>query len=104
MFKHPKLVHALIWQVLKEVPNKNFFSPFFALGMWMNAIWELIRSLLMAFLYGVCFKETMLTIMLRIVGLVFPGVSAHMHVNYVSAVRLGPEILNQYTYKDHLVD
>ncbi|MCO5572823.1 hypothetical protein L7F22_026582 [Adiantum nelumboides] len=83
-------------KAIKEVPNKNFFSPISALAMWITGVWELLRSIfLMTLTYGVGFKETTFMVLLRVFGLVCPGLLAHMPVNYVNATRLGPDVLIQ---------
>eukprot|EP01018_Ginkgo_biloba_P001334 Gb_15881 [translate_table: standard] len=75
-----------------EEPNRNF-SLVYLVSMRLNAVWELIQSLLLRYRKGKEFKETWLSVMSRIVGLLLPGVSAHSPVNYVKAVRLGPSML-----------
>eukprot|EP01018_Ginkgo_biloba_P001335 Gb_06716 [translate_table: standard] len=75
-----------------EEPNRNF-SLVYLVSMRLNAVWELIQSLLLRYRKGKEFKEAWLSMMSRIVGLLLPGVSAHSPVNYVNAVRLGPSLL-----------
>lgn len=40
-------------------------------------------------MYGAEYKEGWLSIVLRVVGLVFPGTSAHSPTNYVNSIRIG---------------
>ena len=62
--------------------------------MWLNAIWELLQGLFLGkWLYGKEYTQGILTIIIRVVGLMLPGVSSHLPVNYVDAIRLGPAIL-----------
>ena len=62
--------------------------------MWMNAIWELLQGLFLGkWLHGKEYTDGILTIIIRVVGLILPGVSSHLPTNYVDAIRLGPAIL-----------
>ncbi|KAL5583341.1 hypothetical protein UlMin_015783 [Ulmus minor] len=76
-------------QNMKEEPNKNYFTLRNAVPMHLNAVWELIRSLLMKYLYGPEYKEGWFCIMGRVIGLAYPGLSAHFATDYVNSVRLG---------------
>jgi hypothetical protein len=40
--------------------------------------------------HGHDYQESLIALLLRFIGLVFPGVAAHSPINYVNAVRLGP--------------
>ncbi|KAL9359606.1 hypothetical protein Peur_047729 [Populus x canadensis] len=59
--------------VMPEEPNKNYFSLFFAIPKFLNAVWELIRSFMIP-----CIK-----------GLVIPGLSAQCPQDYTSSTRMG---------------
>lgn len=76
---------------MDEEPNRNFFG----LGYWvpehLNALWELIRSLLIGYTQGPDYKEGRFSILARLIGLVLPGISAHCPTDYVNSVRLGRE-------------
>ncbi|XP_021886818.1 uncharacterized protein LOC110806317 [Carica papaya] len=80
-----------IEQKMDEEPNRNFFG----LGYWvpehLNALWELIRSLLIGYTQGPDYKEGRFSILARLIGLVLPGISAHCPTDYVNSVRLGRE-------------
>ena len=76
---------------VKEEPNRNFFGLRFFIPKHLNAVRELIKSLTMGYMYGPDYKEGWFSIMLRIIGLAFPGISAHCPTNYVNSVRLGRE-------------
>lgn len=76
---------------MDEVPNKNFFGLRYLIPEYLNAVWELIRSLTMGYTHGQEYKEGWFSILLRILGLVLPGISAHCPINYVNSVRLGKE-------------
>ena len=83
----------MLLQDLEEAPNKNFFSPLYVIPMWLNAIWELVRGQIGHFIYGKDFNEGTLSILHRIMGVLLPGVSAHIPTDYVNAIRLGPKEL-----------
>lgn len=74
---------------VEEEPNPNYFGPRFLALAYLNAVWELIRSLTMSQSYGSEYKEGWFSILLRVVGLALPGISAHSPTNYVNSIRLG---------------
>ncbi|CAM6032373.1 unnamed protein product [Sphagnum compactum] len=76
--------------ILQEEPYKNFFAwRFFRLRM--NALWELIQSaIILSMEHGHDYKESLIALLLRFIGLFVPGLAAHSPINYVNAVRLGP--------------
>ncbi|KAJ0074748.1 hypothetical protein Patl1_33878 [Pistacia atlantica] len=82
---------ACILKKVDEEPNKNFFGLRYLIPEHLNAVWELIRSLTMGYTYGPEYKEGWFSILLRILGLALPGISAHCPTNYVNSVRLGKE-------------
>eukprot|EP01018_Ginkgo_biloba_P040529 Gb_06717 [translate_table: standard] len=77
---------------LPEQPNKNY-SPLHSMSIRVNAVWELVHSLVMPYTKGKEYRETWLSTAMRIGGILVPGVSAHMTSNYVNSVRLGPSML-----------
>ncbi|CAA3006777.1 uncharacterized protein LOC105166112 [Olea europaea subsp. europaea] len=76
-------------QKVDEEPNKNYFAWQYLIPDYLNAIWELFRSFIISYLYGPEYKESWESILLRIIGLAIPGLSAHSPVDYVNSVRLG---------------
>jgi hypothetical protein len=76
---------------VKEEPNRNFFGMRFILSQHLNAVWELIRGLTMGYIQGAEYREGWFHILVRIIGLVFPGFSAHCPTEYVNSIRLGKE-------------
>ncbi|XP_059643639.1 triacylglycerol lipase OBL1 [Cornus florida] len=74
-----------------EEPNRNYFGIRYLIPEYLNAVWELLRSLMMGYVHGPEYKEGWLSVMFRIFGLAFPGISAHSPLNYVNSVRLGRE-------------
>eukprot|EP00253_Pinus_taeda_P019286 PITA_19286 len=77
---------------LLEEPNRNFSLLYF-IPLRINALWELVQSLFLQYRKGRDFKETKLSTLFRIAGLIIPGISSHSPVNYINAVRLGPSTL-----------
>lgn len=51
----------------------------------------LVGSSLEAYIYGSEYKESWDSVLLGIVGLFLPGISAHSPVDYVNSIRLGRE-------------
>ncbi|KAH7865372.1 hypothetical protein Vadar_005738 [Vaccinium darrowii] len=80
-----------IEQKVDEEPNRNYFGILYLIPEYINAVWELIRSLIMGYTHGPEYKEGWLSVGLRVVGLAIPGISAHSPTNYVNSVRLGRE-------------
>ncbi|KAL0325766.1 UNVERIFIED_CONTAM: Lipase [Sesamum radiatum] len=77
-----------IEQNVNEEPNRNYFGLRYLIPAHVNAVWELLRSAAMGYVYGPDYKESWESILLRIVGLGMPGLSAHSPVNYVNSIRL----------------
>ncbi|KAK2654646.1 hypothetical protein Ddye_014502 [Dipteronia dyeriana] len=80
-----------IEQKMDEEPNPNFFGFRYLFLEYLNAVWELIRSITMGYKYGPEYEEGWFSILMRIMGLVLPGVSAHSPTDYVNSMRLGKE-------------
>ncbi|XP_057871014.1 triacylglycerol lipase OBL1-like [Cryptomeria japonica] len=78
---------------LVEAPNRDLTLVYF-IPIRITAIWELLQSLVLHYIKGESFKETKLSIISRIFGILVPGISAHSPVNYINAIRLGPPRLN----------
>uniref|UniRef100_A0A0D6QUS9 Fungal lipase-type domain-containing protein n=1 Tax=Araucaria cunninghamii TaxID=56994 RepID=A0A0D6QUS9_ARACU len=97
MFKHFGVclyytsTYAQKRQNLAEEPNRNFSVRFF-IPMTINAMWELVLSLVLGHVKE--FRESRLSTVCRIIGISVPGLISHIPLNYINAVRLGPPTLN----------
>ncbi|KAK7834158.1 lipase [Quercus suber] len=80
---------------MDEEPNRNYFGMRYLIPEHLNAVWELIRGLIMGYTHGPEYKEGWFSILLRVIGLALPGLSAHCPTNYVNSVRLGKERIIQ---------
>ncbi|KAM0968395.1 hypothetical protein PS1_016973 [Malus domestica] len=93
LFKHfgPSLYFSSCYKgkVMEEEPNKNYFNVFWFIPKCLNALWELIRSFILPLIRGAEYKESWFMRMLRVVGLVIPGLAAHAPQDYVNITRLG---------------
>ena len=76
-------------QIVEEEPTRNYFSPLNAIPMMLNAFGELVRSYTLPLRKGAEYKEGSLLRVIRIFGLIIPGVSAHGPQDYVNSTRLG---------------
>lgn len=76
-------------QVLEEEPNKNYFSLLWVIPKNLNAAWELVRGFMIPFVEGDDYREGWLMKIFRLVGLIVPGLSAHLTQDYVNLTRLG---------------
>ncbi|XP_065865489.1 triacylglycerol lipase OBL1-like [Euphorbia lathyris] len=74
---------------MEEEPNKNFFALRYMIPMWANAAWELFRSIFIRYIYGPDYKETWLSTLFRVIGLLMPPFPAHSPVEYINSVRVG---------------
>ncbi|XP_015884351.3 triacylglycerol lipase OBL1 [Ziziphus jujuba] len=92
-FKHfgPCLYYNSFYQgkVVSEEPNKNYFSLLWFIPKCLNAVWELIRSFIIPCIKGPEYKESWFMRVFRVVGLVIPGITAHLPPDYVNVTRLG---------------
>ncbi|EFJ33246.1 hypothetical protein SELMODRAFT_84808 [Selaginella moellendorffii] len=81
-------------ETVQEEPTAKSLSTNQLLPDHAVATWELLQSLLLRYKFGEAYKETLASTMFRLVGLLFPGIAAHSPVNYINAIRLGPEVLD----------
>ncbi|XP_019097280.1 PREDICTED: uncharacterized protein LOC104771434 isoform X2 [Camelina sativa] len=93
MFKHfgPCLYYDSFYKgkVEEEEPNKNYFNILWAIPKIMNAMWELIRSLIIPYWKGGEFREGWFLRCFRVVALLIPGLPAHFPNEYINVTLLG---------------
>ncbi|CAN4092690.1 unnamed protein product [Withania somnifera] len=90
---------------MEEEPNKNYFSVLWFLPMLLIAVYEFIRGFILPWTKGSHYREGWFQKMVRIVGLVIPGLSAHTTIDYVNLTRLGTVLqLPQAAHQDCLKD
>ncbi|XP_038724079.1 triacylglycerol lipase OBL1-like [Tripterygium wilfordii] len=83
-------------KIVEEEPHKNYVSLLATIPRMINALWELIRSFIIRYRKGPEYAEGWLLILVRLVGVALPGLSAHNPQDYVNLTRLGsPEIYTQ---------
>lgn len=87
-------------QILEEVPNKNYYSPRSAIPMMVNAMHELMRSFTIVSSKGPEYRESTMLRILRVIGLLVPGMSAHCLMDYNNSVRLGRAVHRIVTAKE----
>ncbi|CAH1422934.1 unnamed protein product [Lactuca virosa] len=78
-------------QKVDEEPNRNDYGLWYLIPEHLNAVWELARGMTMGMAYGPEYKESWEGIVMRLIGLAIPGLSAHGPPNYVNSIRLGTE-------------
>ena len=84
-------------QIVSEEPNKNYFSLLAMIPKGINGIWELLRSFIIPHIKGPDYEEGLVLRMMRLIGLVMAGISAHSTQDYVNATRLGtPDVYNHF--------
>ena len=76
-------------QIVREQPNKNYFSVLWVIPKYFSAWCELIMSFIIPLVKGFDYWESFLMTAARVVGLFIPGFTAHFPVNYVNSTRLG---------------
>lgn len=79
---------ALKKQIVEEEPLKNYFDCSSVVRKRVNAIWEVVRSLILPRMFGPHYKEGLVLLMLRMIGILFPGLPDHGLQDYINATRL----------------
>ncbi|XP_031740340.1 uncharacterized protein LOC101203391 isoform X2 [Cucumis sativus] len=81
--------HFAEFMIVKEQPNKNYFSLLWLIPKYVNAWLELVRSFLIPFVKGYDYYESLAMKGVRFIGLLMPGLTAHIPTDYVNSTRLG---------------
>ncbi|KAJ0096462.1 hypothetical protein Patl1_28691 [Pistacia atlantica] len=91
MFKHfgQRFYYNSLYKGQVKAPNKNYFSPLEAIPMMMNVVWELIKSFALWRITGADYRERGLMRVVRVIGLIIPGLSAHCPQDYINGSCLG---------------
>ncbi|CAM8998799.1 unnamed protein product [Rhodiola kirilowii] len=93
MFKHfgPCLYFNSCYKekVMRDEPDKNYFSLWWYIPKVFNAWWELIRGFILPWRFGPEYKENWVMKLVRLFGLLLPGVPNHIPRDYVNSMRLG---------------
>ncbi|KAG6595033.1 Lipase, partial [Cucurbita argyrosperma subsp. argyrosperma] len=76
-------------QILEEEPFKNYFSIVGAVLMRIHACFEIGRSFTIGWRRGKEYEERMCFRIVRLLGLLLPGIPAHCPQDYVNSTRLG---------------
>lgn len=76
-------------KVSEDAPNANYFSLLWLIPKLLNGAWEFLRSFIIQFWKGKEYKENWIMRSLRVVGIIFPGVTNHLPFDYVNTTRLG---------------
>ncbi|KAG6552633.1 hypothetical protein Mapa_005833 [Marchantia paleacea] len=89
-----------------EAPNANYFTLSFKTVVMQRlvALYELFVSLFSGWIYGADFRENYASTGVRLLGLILPGIAAHIMNNYVNAIRLGPSPLEAKLHEIELLE
>ncbi|KAL3646290.1 hypothetical protein CASFOL_011470 [Castilleja foliolosa] len=75
-------------KIVEDEPMKNYFEWGAIVSKRVDALWELVRSFLLARMFGQEYDEGLLLRMFRMTGLLCPGLPAHGIQDYINATRL----------------
>ncbi|TYK12886.1 putative triacylglycerol lipase [Cucumis melo var. makuwa] len=93
MFKHFGSCIYFNWnyntKLLEEEPFKNYFSILGEVEMRIQACLEIVRSFTIGWRRGKEYEERVLLRIVRLFGLLLPGVPAHCPQDYINSTRLG---------------
>jgi hypothetical protein len=76
-------------QVLKEQPNKNYFSLWTLVQKYLMATFEFLRCFVIGYVKGPDYHEGWLLVIGRFIALIVPGLTPHCPQDYVNCTRLG---------------
>ncbi|KAI6695220.1 hypothetical protein NL676_022930 [Syzygium grande] len=74
-------------KIVRAEPSKNYFSPLLAILMKMNVWYKLMRSFMITRKKGPSYREGSLLRILRVIGLLIPGIPAHAPQDYINSAR-----------------
>ncbi|NP_001304804.1 uncharacterized protein LOC105041961 [Elaeis guineensis] len=80
----------------EDSPNPNYFDVKYTIPVYLNALGDLMKALLLGRTQGKDFKEEFLSILYRASGLILPGVASHSPRDYVNGGRLA-KITGKYS-------
>ncbi|KAJ4793774.1 alpha/beta-Hydrolases superfamily protein [Rhynchospora pubera] len=80
-------------KVLKDQPNKNYFSLWTLVPKYFTAIIEFIRSFVIGYMKGPDYREGWLLKFARVFALIIPGLTPHCPQDYVNCTRLGTPLI-----------
>ncbi|KAL8141126.1 hypothetical protein V2J09_007147 [Rumex salicifolius] len=93
VFKHfgPCIYYDSLYKgkVIDEAPNKNYFSWIWMIPEFLNAIWELIRGVILPWREGPYYIEGWFLTIFRLIGLIIPGFADHGPQDYQNIICLG---------------
>ena len=75
-------------QVVDDSPNPNYFNPLYQPVMYLNAWGDLFKALFIGWTHGKEYREGIVSILYRSLGLILPGIASHSPRDYVNAERL----------------
>ncbi|KAI3830611.1 hypothetical protein MKX03_016443 [Papaver bracteatum] len=75
-------------EVMEKEPNQNYFNPLYLIPKYFNAWVDLFRGIFAGVKLGKDFKESLMSILFRMVGLLIPGLASHSPRDTVNSVRL----------------
>ncbi|TVU50054.1 hypothetical protein EJB05_01409 [Eragrostis curvula] len=72
-----------------DVPDRNYFNPKYLASKYGNAVGDLVKGAFLWLKEGRGYREGLVSLLYRALGLIVPGVASHSPRDYVNAVRLG---------------
>ncbi|KAG9443888.1 hypothetical protein H6P81_015228 [Aristolochia fimbriata] len=91
-------------EAMEEEPNPNYFDIKYVVPMYWNAWVDLYRGMTIGFKEKE-FKEGLLSIGFRAIGLIVPGLASHSPRDYVNSTRLAKDAssVSEYHYEEEMV-
>jgi len=89
-------------KVVEEVPAPNYFDKEYIAPEYANAWGDLIKAFFLGITQGKYFKEGIISLLYRAMGLIVPGVASHSPRDYVNARRLSKIVTKTLFYDKSL--